>query len=60
MKAKYSSLRKRAEYTLEERRSMLTLIREAIAQCDPVYAVRAAGFWWEQYMHREIRECVSR
>lgn len=45
MRPKYSKLRKRAEFTVEERKLTLELLRQARKLSDPVYVIGAAGFW---------------
>lgn len=52
---RYGSRRKRAEFTAEERKFILDLLRESRESCDPVYAVRAAGFWLQQQASPELR-----
>jgi hypothetical protein len=55
MKPKYSSPRKKADFTREERKLELELLREARELCDPDYASRAAGFWLKRLPAPEMR-----
>jgi hypothetical protein len=55
MKPKYSSPRKKADFSPEERKLQLELLREARELCDPDYASRAAGFWLNHQAAPEMR-----
>jgi hypothetical protein len=55
MRRRYSNTHKRAEYTPEERKFILELLRESREQCNPVYASRAAGWWLHKQAMPELR-----
>jgi hypothetical protein len=55
MNPRYSNVRKRAEFSPEERQFILELLKDAREECDPDYASRAAGFWLHHQADAEMR-----
>lgn len=60
MPARYSSTRKKAEFTPEERKSILQRLQEARKSCSLSYAVRAAGFWLHKQAPLSMRSLSHR